>query len=279
MSLVGLKEFSDFIKKHGWKKGSAILAVFLLLGGGYKLGETTACNQTVTTTAKASVGDINLFPVEPSTTEKKGDGKSDAGSCPEKIFEENKDQWILKEYSGPDQDGFYCPKNSSGFPSPDMWLDEPISLGTKSVSVTVESKPQRSNTATTPALILSLGSSPRISRFYLGEVSPQVVGFERLDLNSKTKKLERDVTKELDDPLQAGTQTEITFRPVNVNGNSENFYFDVLYISDQTHKQLSDTFSYDLILPFPKPSETQVRFGIGTFKGSCIKPIKYKICD
>lgn len=271
-------DLAKFIEKYGWKKGLLYTVLYTLVIGvgggfwGYNMGANTLSN---------SVEQVNNFtlPGAAALADESGEVRSDPSELCEYLpFEENRNKWDAKEFSDPNKEGFYCPKFASGFPAPDMWLKDSVSLDVKKIKVVLETRTSDQNASKIPSFVVSLGSSPRIFRLHVPEVEPQVIGFEKKDLNFPKKELVRDTVQKISDPIQDGTETEVVIRPVVVQGNSMNFYFDISYISDISGKVTNDTLTYDVSVPFTQPSESSARFGIGAPKGICIKPIKYAIC-
>ncbi len=269
-------EFITSVQKFGWIKSIAALLVYsVALGGiahvvGYSQGVSSTNIQENETNVNLQASALSAFDYAKPPS---------ASTCSEKDFETNRKNWVLTQYSGPDKEGFYCPSFMSGFPAPDMWHKELLPLGTESIRLTFEMKDANISNGNVPAFVFSLGDSPRILRFYIAEASPQIVGLEKIDLTAEDNVLVREEPSSLQDPIKDGTQTELTVRPLVLQGNNARFIFNVAYISDLTNDRTEDNFSYDVKLPFPQPDEASIKFGLGTFKGSCVKPIKYEICQ
>jgi len=202
-------------------------------------------------------------------------------SCVGEVFEDKLKDWKISHYSGIDKSGFYCPRSSSPFPSPDIWYKNQIPKIFDSIEIKYQSKNKDNSINNPSAFIFSLGEDPRILRFYVSEKDFQVVGFEKIMINKAGQPFEREAPgRILANPIKDGTEISLTIKPVQISGNKIAFSFILNYISDNTGSSMNDTFNYIVDLPDPNPESdySKTEFGFATLKGDCIKPISYKIC-
>ena len=270
--------FIDAAKEFGLFKTIFLFILFTIVtsGGSFWYGGKKAQVDIGVQTEQTATTNINVASATGLTG---SDFKQGGDMCSEKKFESNTPDWLFNEYNDPDDGGFYCVRKRSNFSSPEIWNRNTIPANFKSVQITFEIKNEDIANEDPPSFIFSLGQIPRLFRFYVPETLPQVIGFEKIDLNATSSKqgLIRTEPKELKDPIKDNTQTELTVRPFIIKDNKAKYIFDVKYISAQTGNTEEETFEYDVKLPFPDASSA-VDFGIGTFEGSCIKPVRYKIC-
>lgn len=215
--------------------------------------------------------------VEPTDVDGEKTESRESQPCTEVKFEDNLDDWIIEHYDKPDESGFYCPRGYS-FKSPDIWHEKLIPILFNLIEIKYRSKNKNDKIDNPAAFIFSIGEDPRILRFYITETNPQVIGFEKISIKDPTKELEREDGKELEDPIQYGTEVILRIESVKGAGNEVIFHFNLKYISAVTEGPMDNSFSYSVILPSPDSEKSEVKVSFGTLKGDCIKPVSYKIC-
>lgn len=191
------------------------------------------------------------------------------------------DKWETRHYSNLDEEGFYCPSPFARFSSPDIWYKSLIPAVFKSVKIKYQLKNKESLSEMVPSFIFSVGDSPRIFRFYVPEINPQLLGFEKIDIKDPESGLKREEPKTLKKgPVQYKAEVDLTIRSMIKEGNKVSYTFNLDYISGVTGDKLVDSFSYDVSLPNPNPGDkdSKIKIGIGTLKNNCIKVISYEIC-
>jgi len=220
----------------------------------------------------ANVSQNIYIPITPET--------SKPSSCEERMFEDKLSDWTIKYYNQADKDGFYCPRVSSPYPSPDIWYKSSILTKFNSLEIRYNLKNKNNSTSTPPTFIFSIGDSPKILRLYIAERNPQIVGFEKIIKEGSTFSTKREAVRTLDDPIEYGTEAELKVRIIISGGNKATFYFNLIYISALDGRSVENSFNYDVDLPFPKPESelSKLKIGFGTFKENCVKPISYKFC-
>jgi len=202
------------------------------------------------------------------------------GICEGGKFSEKIDDWKIRQYNNPDNEGFYCPRMTSSFSSPDIWYKNPIPTNFEFIEFRYQLKDKDMDDDIPPSFIFSVGEEPRILRFYIPENNYQLVGFERIELEESKYILEREIPQELSEPIDTAVETELRVRMVIGEGNKVSLYFNPTYLSILDEDSTEDSFSYTINLLDPKPisEHSEIRIGFGTFKGNCIKPISYKFC-
>lgn len=207
--------------------------------------------------------------------------------CKEEVFTETTDRWTTKQYDKPDEEGFYCLSYFSKFSSPDLWYKNLIPTNFDSIEIRYELKNKDNNITNPPSFIFSIGRGGAISkeenyilRLYVPEKSYQIVGFEKITKKDDGFSLEREEVKDLDEPIEYGTEAELKVRIRIVEGNKARFDFNLQYISARNGRSVEKGFSYDVDIPVPGPESelSKLQIGFGTFKGSCVKPLSYKFC-
>lgn len=281
MDFPDLEQFEQRIKQRGlW---TTLIKYFLVLSAGAIVGlfwesiwpKEAVRPQEQTTNTSIVLG--NEAAAASAVASLKGAEKD----CISMEFHKSIGEWHLNEYYEPDEDGFYCPKSRSAFSSPDIWYREQVVADFENITFTYETRNSDEDTTTPPSFIFSTGQSPRLARFYVPESEPQVVGFEAIYLQATTSpELVRiSPPSALKAPILPGTQVELTVRSQVVKGNKVQYTYNLGYISDPSGESVEDVFSYEVLLPTPQPGATKIAIGFGTFKGSCIKPIRYSICE
>jgi hypothetical protein len=119
-----------------------------------------------------------------------------------------------------------------------------------------------------------------ILHFYVPEENYQIAGFEKIVKKETGFSLQRENIKELDEPIEYGTEAELKTRIRIIEKNKVGFDFNLKYISALNGESIENGFSYEVDLPVPNPESelSKVQIGFGTFQGNCIKPVSYKFC-
>lgn len=200
-------------------------------------------------------------------------------NCDGGIFEDNLEKWIIKYYDKADEDGFYCPR-SNKFSSPDIWYKYLVPTDFNSFTIRFRMKNKKDSTEDPPVFIFSVGENPRILRFYVAERNPEIIGFQKITMGDSELGLKRESVRYLDYPIEYNGDIELNVRMIVSRANKVTFYFNLSYISEFYNEPTEAVFSYDIDLLDPNlDSElSNLNFGFGTIKGSCVKPISYKIC-
>jgi len=266
-------DINKFVEKYGLAKTLIVIIVlcsvfnFLLyhfVPKGYALLTASISNTVV---------DPNGGSGEPSKTTP-SPTKPEV-SCVEERFEDNLNDWQINRYNQ-SNDGFYCPKNWTGFLSPNIWYSELVPLGFDSLRIKYKAKNEDNSTTTPSAFILTIGENPTIARFYVTEDNYQMVGFQKIDF--KTQKLIWEDGRVLTQPIQCGTEVELRVRSIIDTGNKIKLVFNLLYVPSEGDRPIEDSFTYDVSLPDPTPENSMIKIGFGTLKKRCIKPVSYEIC-
>ena len=213
------------------------------------------------------------------TSKTSGTALCESGEFTEKLIRDN---WTIRQYDGPDEDGFYCPRFYSTFSSPDIWYKNSVPTAFDSIRIRYQLKNRDNSTTKPPSFIFSIGDSPRILRFYTPEKGYQIVGFEKIVKEDTGFVLKRQEGGGgvLDEPAEYGSEAELETKLSIIEKNKANVSFNLKYISALSEKSIENGFSYQIDLPFPSPESelSKLKIGFATFKGSCIKPISYKFC-
>jgi len=222
-------------------------------------------------------------PSQPKTISIPGaEGSSDKVCITYTQFDKNKQEWPFRSYKGPDEDGFYCAKESSVFLTPPIWYSDLIPADFEVIEISARIINQDNDATSSPSFVVFFGDDPPIWVLHMFEDSPQMVGFEKLvfaTTSEETNKLQRESPgRVLVVPLQYGTQIDIAIKPLIKLGNEATFSFDFSYISSRDGKATTGTLDYEVLLPFPNPSIAEARFGFGTSITACIKPIRFMVC-
>jgi hypothetical protein len=203
----------------------------------------------------------------------------ESGEFTEKLI---KDNWVVRYYDGPDEDGFYCPRSFATFSSPDIWYKKSVPTAFDSIRIRYQLKNKDNSVIKPPSFIFSIGDNPRILRFYVPEETYQIVGFEKIvkEDNSFILKRQEGGGGTLDEPIEYGSEAELETKLSIIEKNKAVVSFNLKYISALSTKSTENGFSYQIDLPFPNPESelSKLKIGFATFKGNCIKPISYKIC-
>ncbi len=212
--------------------------------------------------------------------------KAGKSNCISGKFPDDSDDWsIQQQYDQPDEEGFYCARLGSDFPSPDIWYRNNIPTKFESIEFRYKVKNRNEDINIFPSFIVSFGKNPYVFRFYLPlESNPQLVGFQKIKVSTSSKSgydLERENARELKAPIKDEVENELKIRISIEQGNKAIFSFNPIFISAINEESIEDGISYNLIFPNdPKPGSefSETKIGFGTFQGSCIKPISYKFC-
>lgn len=268
-----LRIILQLAKEIGFVKTSVILLIALgIVGGGsFWLGKSNSITNISQVVGAASSETASAYSALADSE------IPNKNVCEVKKFSDHEEDWLFNEFKK-DGEGYYCPKWNSGFLSPDMWYRNDINADFAKIRFVYEVKNNDSKQIEPASFIFSFGESPRLMRVYIPERNPQLIGSESIVLSSSTDGLVRQDPYELRDPVKENTQAELTVRSVVVKENDVSYLYNLNYISDQSGKSIEDSFSRELQLPIPNLGAATVRFGVGTFKGSCIKPIEYEIC-
>ncbi|MEK7116971.1 MAG: hypothetical protein AAB837_02300 [Patescibacteria group bacterium] len=202
-------------------------------------------------------------------------------TCVEDEFSET--SWDLKSYTKSDN-GFYCTKQSTNFGSPDMWYKNTIPSDFNFIEIRYKAENQDDDNDFLPTFIFSLGDNPRILRFYIAEQDKKVIGFEKNNLATTTDykdNLERESpARTLSYSMKKNVPVDILIKPFLTNSNSASINFNIRYISSENGETKTEDYLYNFQFPDPSPTNknSKIKFGIGTVKGGCVKPISYKVC-
>ncbi len=264
-----IKEIYCFVKKSYGPKVALFLLLFIILVIiSFYLGRSDLFRDN-----KASVSST----IEANINSKKNEDLKE--NCDGGIFEDNIDKWIIKYYDNPDEDGFYCPRSKDFF-SPDIWYGCSVPTNFESFKIRYKIKNKKDDVEDPPVFIFSIGENPRILRFYIAERNPEIIGFEKIVIKDSKFDLERVPVKYLDYPIEFNGDIELTVRIIINRENKVTFLFNLNYISEYYNKPTEADFSYevDLLDPNIESELSNLDFGFGTVRGSCVKPISYKIC-
>lgn len=197
-------------------------------------------------------------------------------------FNENKQEWPFRSYKEPDEDGFYCARESSEFLTPPIWYGKLIPADFEVIEISAQILNQDDDTINSPPFVIFLGNNPPIWVLYMFENNFQLVGFEKrffTTTSDELNQLEREVPgRVLSMPLQYGTQVDIVIKLLSRQGNEATFSFDFSYISSRDGKATNETLNYNVLLPFPNPATAETKFGFGTSNTACVKPIRFMVC-
>lgn len=203
--------------------------------------------------------------------------------CKDGIFKDDLGNWIIpSSYDRVDEEGFYCPRKSSSFLSPDIWYKNLIPTNFESLEIRYKLKNKNNSTTTTPSFIFSIGEKPRILRLYIPEKNNYIVGCERIIATTSGSgfSLVREDIHSLNEPIGWQEDAEAKVRVTINKGNEARFDVNLSYLSALDGKPTEEYFSYNVALSDPKPlSElSKIVIGFATLKGNCVKPISYKFC-
>ncbi len=257
------------------KIGLPIVAIFLAYGG-YLVGNIK--NLSFLTVNNFPTAET-AYPAVAPTAQNGGQVMGSSLNCVEYKFDDG--EWDLGSYKKPNDEGYYCSRRGSGFPFPHMWNDKMVRGDFKTINVSAQVLNESKNQSRVGPLIISLGNVPPIWRLYAFEQDPRLVGFEQGIYDDKKKEtvLSRVEPKALSAPIRYGSQVDISIRPVVSQQNEVAFAFDFSYINADSGDTKNKTLIYDnLKLSTPTLVNTDAQLGIGTSKGTCIKPIRVEVC-
>lgn len=215
--------------------------------------------------------------------------KTFENKCISGNFKDNINSWRIDYYSGPDSEGFYCPR-SRIIPIPRMWYKESISTKFESVEIRYKLKDENNNTSTVPLFVFVIGKEDKdlesdkndILRFHVPEVESHLVGFQKRIMESFDWTIKRLPKKEeLDDPVKYGEEVELKVSPRGNIDDVFSFDFKLMYTSAESGKGVEDIITFnDILMSDPNVDSefSEIRVGIGTERGYCIKPISFKFC-
>ena len=200
-------------------------------------------------------------------------------------FYRNTQEWILRSYEGPNEDGFYCTKENTNFITPPIWRNAPIPADFESITISARVI-NKEKTTSSPPLVFFLGEDPAIWELHAFNENPQIVSFKRFVFNSQATTSEifgaldfETPGRVLTSPLQYDTQIDLEISPVVNETNEATFVFSFSYLSSVDGKTVTEPLDYVMQLPFPNPKTAETKVGFGTSKTACIKPIKFTICE
>jgi hypothetical protein len=266
-------------KDLGWFKASVFLMVFTVITSGptayisYKYGSNTITNE------QSQLVNVNVN----NATAAEDSGGKVAGkqtSCEEEAaFADNTFNWSYVGYTEPDKGGFYCVKESSPYLSPIIWSQYSLTplFGSMTFEYLVRNSDESAPEA--PSFIFALGENPKLSRFIVPEVGQRVVGFQHINIDDLEGEMKRASSTALTEAIKNNTHVRVTVRAQTIKANQISYRYNVNYIAASSGEAIEDVFSYDVTMPFPNPATIATSFGIGTFKGGCLRPVSYQICN
>lgn len=197
------------------------------------------------------------------------------------------------------ENGFWCPKNS--FVDPVMWWQKGIPLSYKSSTLEYEIKKAKTSFGYPPSLILEFAQKkdPQ-SLVYNSTITPiyklwvpegeslQLFRFSKNQDYTGSSKNPDDLLKPeeaftLRSPVKLGGNNTLKIIFLDKIGNSINASFLYTYIPDFANgldTPISDPISKNIKLPLSNTNSTNEHFyyGLGTYKGNCIRPISFYMC-
>ncbi len=169
----------------------------------------------------------------------------------------------------------FCP--DEGWEDPVLWLKEDIPAKFIKLMIDFElSKEKEIDTANPHTFITALGKEIPIWKTWSPDDRDNNQIFrlsKNLDLNRKI--LSPTKSETMNAPVRLGDNN--TFEIVRKQDTSTGaiYHFSHTYTSDKTGTTVSsDPFTENINLP----SAQSIEFGIGTFRGYCVKPTRVEIC-
>jgi len=204
-------------------------------------------------------------------------------------------EWNTSRYE--ELNGYWCPKNI--FDDPVMWLNKPTTLSFVTFSVEYEIKKGRQDFHKPQSLVLEFAQIRDKGKAVSDKtVMPVYKLWVPEGTNNQLFRFSRnnDYSVESNEPLTVLTpeeanelSSEVANNQIDVfsvdqtrrDGKEQYVNFIYTYTPTKINKGISDTISKTIKLPTSDAgsSEEIFAFGIGTFKGNCIRPVSYKICS
>lgn len=277
--ISGYKEIKGSIKEffEDFRKNPGIVISCIVLG----IGLGIAIDRFVLSSNEKNQASI----MESSIIQtNQPNSKIESQSCGGGMFIEKSNDWQTASFGQPDEDGFYCLRSTKKFLYSNIWYKNPILTNFDSIELRYKLKNKDNSITKAPSFILSISQweGPDILHLYIPEENYQIVGFEKNIKNATNTgfSMKREEVQYLDDPVEYGSEAELTAKIRIIEGNKTRFDFNLEYISALSGKSISNGFSYEVTLPFPSPESelSKLRIGLGTYQKSCLKPISYKFC-
>ena len=261
-----IKELRLFAKEQGYFRTLVFFVLFGILFfaipaflAGSKINISNSTSQTTKIEVPAGV---------------KSEIKGSEDNLVYKNFDDNLLEWEIPLSSM--NDGYYCPNVFSSFLAPEIWYEEQIPVSFK--SLTFKYMLKNGNSKNNPSFIFSLGKSEqRFFRVYLPQKNPQSIGFEYYHSDDAVLSSEFLKGEALRDPIMQNSTIDFTIRSQIKKENTLTYIINVKYLSSVTETPIEDTFSYDVNYYDPDPANALLDFGISTYRGNCIKLLRYKI--
>lgn len=284
---INLRDLLDTVKTYGLKK-TIIAYIFVSLPiwvgifiGGYKTNQVISQHQEQNQeTRTISNQEITLTgnPTEAAEPQEMGKvGGAHIEQFNEKDWEIN--SRFLKERDAQGQStGFYCVQKSLNYDSAELWLREPIPVGS-ALNIRYLVKNSLSN-GVEPKLIFSFGKE-RLYRMFFPDTDNNFIGFEDDSIGGE-KVFDRS---RLPRSIDSTRETLLKITVGSAPPNRAILSYDLTYaglpndVADEP-KQTLDSDSFDSQFPSVEPDGTQHQVGFGTFNGMCLKIISFeKISD
>jgi len=279
--------------KHPWfeKFRKSLLYLIIFVGG--ILTHFFYQQQTITTNSQGVNVEQKVENKVFNESEESSKTLAEQNKCVSKNFD--KDQWNRQRFQ--EENGFWCPKES--FTDPVMWLQEGFSLEQSSFSIEYEIKKGEKDFGKPPSFVLEYALKKDISKKVSDEtITPiyklwtpegETLQLFRFSKNYDYSNTEVDLNKlltpeeayTLSSPVKVGNQTDkMTIFLTGKNGNELILNFSYNYTDLILGKGLLDTITKTVKLPVSDVTTTKEvsYYGIGTFKGNCIRPVSYTIC-
>ncbi len=186
--------------------------------------------------------------------------------------------WEVGNYKMLEEEESLCANIFSNFLSPEIWFKNTIPTIFESVKFSYI--PEVINDNNSPLLFL-LGKNLKIAKIFIQENNPQLIGFEKVNIDESGFPLEREQPFVLEDPPQVGAKIDLTLRSKVIKENEVEFILNVLYISSVSGKPKEDSFEFKVLLPEANPlgKDSNIEIGVATLKGYCFKPSSFEVCE